>query len=51
MADIVCLAGFDTATLSTEPSTRADRFYRLSGWLETGQSGQNEENHRDDRDL
>jgi GNAT superfamily N-acetyltransferase len=36
--DTVRLAGFDTATLSTEPGTRADRFYRLSGWLETGWS-------------
>jgi hypothetical protein len=49
--DTVCLAGFDTATLSTEPGTPADRFYRLSGWLETGQSCQGEEGHRDDRDL
>ena len=51
-------AGFDTITLNTEPGTRADRFYRLNGWVEIGRSVKGEvlfrrrleESHRDDRD-
>lgn len=58
-SDTVRFAGFDTATLNTEPGTRADRFYRLNGWVETGRSAKgevvfqrrSEESHRDDRDL
>jgi GNAT superfamily N-acetyltransferase len=38
----VRFAGFDTATLSTEPGRRADRFYRLNGWVETGRSAKGE---------
>ena len=57
--DTVRFAGFDTATLNTEPGTRADRFYRLNGWVETGRSAKGEivfqrrleESHCDDRDL
>jgi ribosomal protein S18 acetylase RimI-like enzyme len=57
--DTVRFAGFDTATLSTEPGTRAHKFYRLHGWLETGRSAMGEvmfqrhleESHRDGRDL
>jgi GNAT superfamily N-acetyltransferase len=57
--DTVRFAGFDTATLSTKPGTRADRLYRLNGWVETGRSAkgevvfqrQLEKSHRDDRDL
>jgi GNAT superfamily N-acetyltransferase len=40
--ETVRVAGFDTATLSTEPGTRADRFYRLNGWVETGRSARGE---------
>ena len=40
--DTVRFAGFDTATLNTEPGTRADRFYRLNGWVETGRSAKGE---------
>ena len=55
----VRVAGFDTVTLNTEPGTRADRIYRLNGWVETGRSAKGEvvfqrrleESHRDDRDL
>jgi GNAT superfamily N-acetyltransferase len=57
--DTVRDAGFDTVTLSTEPGTRADRFYRRNGWVETGRSAKGEvvfqrrleASHRDDRDL
>ena len=30
------VAGFSVATLSTDPGTRAERFYRLNGWEEIG---------------
>lgn len=30
------VAGFSVATLSTDPGTRAERFYRLNGWEESG---------------
>jgi GNAT superfamily N-acetyltransferase len=58
-SDTVRFAGFDTATPNTEPGTRADRFYRLNGWVGTGRSAKGEivfqrrleESHRDDRDL
>jgi GNAT superfamily N-acetyltransferase len=57
--DTVRFAGFDTATLNRESGTRADRFCRLNGWVETGRSAKGEdmfqrrleESHRDDRDL
>jgi GNAT superfamily N-acetyltransferase len=29
-------AGYDAATLTTRPSTRAERFYRQDGWVEIG---------------
>jgi ribosomal protein S18 acetylase RimI-like enzyme len=29
-------AGYQCATLTTEPSTRAERFYRRDGWIEIG---------------
>jgi ribosomal protein S18 acetylase RimI-like enzyme len=29
-------AGYRSATLVTEPSTRAERFYRRDGWIEIG---------------
>jgi len=29
-------AGYRTATLTTEASTRAEKFYRLNGWTEVG---------------
>jgi GNAT superfamily N-acetyltransferase len=29
-------AGYQAATLNTEPSTRAERFYRRNGWTEIG---------------
>jgi ribosomal protein S18 acetylase RimI-like enzyme len=35
-------AGFETATLSTEPGTRADRFYRTNGWIEIGRNAKGE---------
>jgi GNAT superfamily N-acetyltransferase len=35
-------AGFSTATLNTEPGTRAERFYRMNGWIETGRSAKGE---------
>jgi ribosomal protein S18 acetylase RimI-like enzyme len=31
-------AGIAAATLTTEPGTRAERFYRMNGWIETGRS-------------
>ncbi|HEX3400515.1 MAG TPA: GNAT family N-acetyltransferase [Acetobacteraceae bacterium] len=40
--ETVRVAGFATATLSTEPGTRADRFYRLNGWVETGRIAKGE---------
>jgi len=34
-------AGYQAATLTTEPSTRAEKFYRRNGWSEIGrQDGQ-----------
>ena len=35
-------AGFDKATLTTGPGTRAERFYREGGWAETGRSPRGE---------
>jgi GNAT superfamily N-acetyltransferase len=35
-------AGFETAVLNTELGTRAERFYRTNGWIETGQSAKGE---------
>jgi GNAT superfamily N-acetyltransferase len=35
-------AGFSTATLNTAPGTRAERFYRMDGWIETGRSAKGE---------
>jgi ribosomal protein S18 acetylase RimI-like enzyme len=35
-------AGFETATLSTDPGTRADRFYRANGWIEIGRNAKGE---------
>jgi GNAT superfamily N-acetyltransferase len=32
-------AGFTAATLSTDPGTRAARFYRQAGWIEDGFNG------------
>jgi hypothetical protein len=29
-------SGHSTATLTTDPGTRAERFYRLDGWTEVG---------------
>jgi GNAT superfamily N-acetyltransferase len=34
--DALIRAGFRTLTLSTDPDTRAARFYRAAGWRETG---------------
>jgi len=31
-------AGFDSATLTTEPGTRAARFYRRAGWTDAGRT-------------
>jgi len=35
-------AGFEAATLSTTPGTRADCFYRTNGWAETGRNAKGE---------
>jgi ribosomal protein S18 acetylase RimI-like enzyme len=35
-------AGFESATLSTDPGTRADRFYRSNGWIEIGRNAKSE---------
>jgi ribosomal protein S18 acetylase RimI-like enzyme len=35
-------AGYDIATLSTSPGTRAERFYRKDGWTATGKSSKDE---------
>jgi len=35
-------AGFSVATLSTDPGTRAERFYRLNGWEEIGRQDNGE---------
>ena len=35
-------AGFSTATLNTEPNTRAERFYRPNTWTETARSPKGE---------
>jgi GNAT superfamily N-acetyltransferase len=35
-------AGHATATLSTEPGTRAERHYRADGWTVTGQNAKGE---------
>ena len=40
--ETVRAAGFDTATLNTEPGTRAERLYRTNGWIETGRSTKGE---------
>jgi GNAT superfamily N-acetyltransferase len=33
------IAGYRYAMLTTEPSTRAERFYRQNGWIEIGRKG------------
>lgn len=38
----VARAGFAHATLTTDPGTRADRFYRRAGWTDTGQTEEGE---------
>jgi ribosomal protein S18 acetylase RimI-like enzyme len=40
--DTLRAAGFETATLSTDPGTRADRFYRTNGWIEIGRNAKGE---------
>jgi GNAT superfamily N-acetyltransferase len=35
-------AGFDQATLTTDPGTRAERFYRRAGWADTGRTREGE---------
>jgi GNAT superfamily N-acetyltransferase len=35
-------AGFDTATLTTDRGTRAERFYRMNGWVEIGSRAKGE---------
>jgi GNAT superfamily N-acetyltransferase len=35
-------AGFRTLMLSTDPETRAARFYRAAGWRETGRTAEGE---------
>jgi GNAT superfamily N-acetyltransferase len=35
-------AGHSIATLSTDPGTRAERFYRADGWTATGVNGKGE---------
>lgn len=35
-------AGFDHATLTTDPGTRAERFYTRGGWIATGRTKQGE---------
>jgi ribosomal protein S18 acetylase RimI-like enzyme len=34
--------GFEYAWLSTEPGTRAERFYRANGWIEGGMTARDE---------
>jgi GNAT superfamily N-acetyltransferase len=36
--DTVRAAGFEVATLNTEPHTRAERFYRMNEWVEVRRS-------------
>ncbi|MDB5021751.1 MAG: family acetyltransferase, partial [Pedobacter sp.] len=36
------LQGKDVVWLGTLPGTRAERFYRISGWLENGMNGSRE---------
>ena len=36
--DALVRAGFRTLMLSTDPDTRAARFYRAAGWRETGRT-------------
>jgi GNAT superfamily N-acetyltransferase len=38
----VAAAGHRVATLSTEPGTRAERFYRLNGWIDQGRTDRGE---------
>jgi len=40
--DALVRAGFRTLTLSTDPETRAARFYRAAGWRETGRTAEGE---------
>ena len=40
--DTLRAGGFVAATLSTDPGTRAERFYRTNGWIEVGQNGKGE---------
>ena len=40
--DALLAAGFRRLTLSTDPDTRAARFYRAAGWQETGRTQEGE---------
>jgi GNAT superfamily N-acetyltransferase len=40
--DALVHAGLGTLTLSTDPDTRAARFYRAAGWHETGRTADGE---------
>ena len=40
--DALVNAGFRTLSLSTDPDTRAARFYRVAGWRETGRNAEGE---------
>jgi GNAT superfamily N-acetyltransferase len=40
--DTLIRAGFRTLTLSTDPDTRAARFYRAAGWREVGRTAEGE---------
>jgi GNAT superfamily N-acetyltransferase len=40
--DTLRAAGLKAATLSTDPGTRAERFYRMNGWIEVGRNHKGE---------
>jgi GNAT superfamily N-acetyltransferase len=40
--DALVHAGFRTLWLSTDPDTRAERFYRAAGWREAGRNAEGE---------
>ena len=40
--DALMLAGFRTLTVSTDPDTRAARFYRAAGWRKRGRTPEGE---------
>jgi GNAT superfamily N-acetyltransferase len=40
--DTVRAAGYATATLTTDPGTRAEQFYLANGWIDSGRSGKGE---------